>query len=125
MNGFRNPPKSVVFLLMVTLESCMSYMPLKEPYGETIKSLKKGDMLELTMTNGVYIPRIRVEQVWADSLLLGTSTQATRISEISKIKKRQVHPGATILAIAAPLAILFIAVSNMHFSTGSWGPGKI
>ena len=95
-----------ILLLMV---SCISYSIVSGPYSERIpRALKAGDMVSVTLTNGVQINEIRVQYVGKDSLMLGHGSKPTAFSEIAQIKKKKYDIVTTIIVWGGIVWILTI-----------------
>jgi hypothetical protein len=117
-SGFRTSSAIMVFISMISLASC-SMKTLKTPYGESIaRNLKKGDVIEVTMSNGDVVSRTKVEEVWRDSLRVASTEKPIRVSEISVISKRKVNPWLTVVIIVVPVSIVVLILASNFQGAG-------
>lgn len=103
----RSVSRVLILICLAVLLGCQNYTSLKKPYTSSIlNKVKKGDLVKITLNNGVYLEPLTVQGVWADSLLLGIDNHALRIADIRDIKYKPMH-----LVITASDVVVFVVLA--------------
>ena len=108
-------------ILGFILPSCtvMKTMPDRDA-GQAAKGGSKGDVVSVTLKSGITVDKIRVREVWAESILLGSDSKPIRFASIQKLSKRKISYGLSFVAGVLTLSIAAVLFKNTYHS--SWRP---